>query len=319
MILNPERQDAGWLFRCDECGIEFFSKQKKKLLKEHHFHNRECTNKSLKDGILRKITDETCIKKYGVKTPSKSSEVKKRTQETCLKKYGTNAASSSAEVRKKLSEKNKLTYLEKKEELQEKRKQTNLFRLGVEYPMMSQTVKEKSKKTCQEKYGVENISQNAEIIDKRLNTFEKKYGFRSPMKVPEIVAGLDWNSIVKKRYSTMKENNSFLKSEPEEKLYEYLCKRYGIENVERQKIIHRWPIDFFVSCKDKSFYVQLDGVYWHGLDRPIEIISEYKNKQDKVIHKKWLTDREQDEWFLKNNLVLIRITDKQLKSGDFNI
>jgi hypothetical protein len=61
--------------------------------------------------------------------------------------------------------------------------------------------------------------------------------------------------------------------------------------------------------------VQLDGVYWHGLDRPIDVIAERRTKRDAQIHKKWLMDREQDRWFVENGMRLIRITDLQFRDG----
>ena len=72
-----------------------------------------------------------------------------------------------------------------------------------------------------------------------------------------------------------------------------------------------WPIDFFISFI--GTFIQLDGVYWHGLDRPILKIKESKSARDQQIYKKWLTDREQDRWFQENKLNLVRITDLEAK------
>ena len=80
----------------------------------------------------------------------------------------------------------------------------------------------------------------------------------------------------------------------------------------RQYVVHRWPIDFYIKSIDT--YVQLDGVYWHGLDRPIEAIAEHRTKRDVQIHKKWLIDRQQVEWFASRGLRLVRITDQEFKA-----
>jgi hypothetical protein len=66
-------------------------------------------------------------------------------------------------------------------------------------------------------------------------------------------------------------------------------------------------------------YVQLDGVYWHGLDRPIELIAEHRTKRDVQIHKKWATDREQDAWFAERGMKLVRITDAHVQAKGFNV
>jgi hypothetical protein len=72
-----------------------------------------------------------------------------------------------------------------------------------------------------------------------------------------------------------------------------------------------WNVDMYVPELDT--YVQFDGTYWHGLDRPIEIIRESRSACDTTIYKKWLTDREQDAWFNASGKRLIRITDDEFK------
>ena len=44
--------------------------------------------------------------------------------------------------------------------------------------------------------------------------------------------------------------------------------------------------------------------FWHGLDKPLNLISDYAKEN-------YLKDRKMDEWFIKNGLRLVRITDKQ--------
>jgi hypothetical protein len=118
----------------------------------------------------------------------------------------------------------------------------------------------------------------------------------------------------KKRHETMKKNGSYGKSKIEDLMYQDLIMKFGFEDVERNVLMNNcWPIDFYVKSIDT--YVQLDGVYWHGLDRPIELISEHKTKRDVKIHKKWLTDREQDRWFSDRKIRLVRLTDIQFNSG----
>lgn len=79
---------------------------------------------------------------------------------------------------------------------------------------------------------------------------------------------------------------------------------YGKENVQRNVLVNGWDIDFFVSTT--LVYFQLDGVYWHGLDRPIV------KQTNTTIQKTMLRDKKQIDWFQKNNKKLVRITDKQM-------
>lgn len=117
----------------------------------------------------------------------------------------------------------------------------------------------------------------------------------------------------------MKFRGSYGKSKIEDAYYVKLCETYGIDNVERQVTPEgtHWPIDFYIKSIDA--WIQFDGVYWHGLDRHIELIAEHRSKRDVVIHRKWLTDREQDEWFKKCGLKLIRVTDRQFLQGEYEI
>lgn len=74
-----------------------------------------------------------------------------------------------------------------------------------------------------------------------------------------------------------------------------------------------WNIDFYIPEIDT--YVQFDGAYWHGLDRPIDQIKNSASKRDQSIYAKWLLDREQDAWFSENRKCLIRITDVEFRKS----
>ena len=120
-----------------------------------------------------------------------------------------------------------------------------------------------------------------------------------------------------RRHETMKRNGTYgKKTKPEAKLETFLQSTFGIDNVIYQKFIHRWPIDFYVKSVDA--YIQFDGVYWHGLDRTVEELALLKTKRDINIYSRRHTDSEQNAWFKTNNLKLVRITDKEVKRGDFS-
>jgi very-short-patch-repair endonuclease len=120
-----------------------------------------------------------------------------------------------------------------------------------------------------------------------------------------------------KCHATMKRNSTYRKSSDEDRCYKALCDRFGVDDVERQVRISgkRWAIDFYVKSLD--IYVQLDGVYWHALNRPFEEVAKHKTKRDAQIHKKYLIDRAQDAWFKAAGKRLVRITDMEFKQmGD---
>ena len=158
---------------------------------------------------------------------------------------------------------------------------------GVSHPMLNPGVQEKHKKTCLDHYGVS-----------------------SPLVMSHVRARLNDQDVIDKKFTSYVRNGSYNKSKPEDLCYELLVQTHGAENVERQIHVNGWSIDFYVI--DVDTYVQFDGAYWHGLDRPVEEISQYKTKRDVIIHKKWLRDRAQDVWFAERGMRLIRITDKDI-------
>lgn len=115
--------------------------------------------------------------------------------------------------------------------------------------------------------------------------------------------------IIKKIHQIKLKNNSYGKSSIEEMFAKKLddlkinYKRQFIENI--------WAIDFFLP--DYNYFIQIDGIYYHGLDRPIEEIKLGKTKTDINIYKTYLRDLQQNKWFCYNNKNLIRITDKSVE------
>lgn len=73
----------------------------------------------------------------------------------------------------------------------------------------------------------------------------------------------------------------------------------------------RWSVDFYVAPID--VYVEMDGVYWHGLDRPIDAIERCETRTDRKILGTWHKDRLQDSWFGDNSMRLVRFTDVELR------
>lgn len=69
-------------------------------------------------------------------------------------------------------------------------------------------------------------------------------------------------------------------------------------------------------------YVQFDGIYWYGLDRPLDVIKESGKLRDNFLVKRYYVDRRQHAWFVARNLKLVRVTDlqaKKLSDGDLRV
>lgn len=73
-----------------------------------------------------------------------------------------------------------------------------------------------------------------------------------------------------------------------------------------------WAIDFYIKSID--VYIQYNGSYYHGLDRPIEIIKSSSKEIDQNIYQTYLRDIERLEYFKNNNKKFLVLTDKDLKN-----
>lgn len=162
-------------------------------------------------------------------------------------------------------------------------------------------INEKIRKTYRERYGVDNISQLSEIKKKKEQTVLKNYGVKHQWSSPKIREQI---------HQKMKENGGYNHiSKPQKKFHKVLIKYFGKQNVEHSLMVNGWEIDFYI--KSTKTYIQFDGIYWHGLDRPLNEIRKMKSQRDKAILKTVKRDYLQNCWFKDNNLKLIRITDEQ--------
>lgn len=152
-----------------------------------------------------------------------------------------------------------------KKEVQEKIKQTNLKRYGVEHPLQSKTVKDEMKHTNLERYGVENVYQSKEVRAKCVKT-------------------------AKNTKSNI--DNSKFDSSYERDVYDF-CIRNNIEIEDRQVPIkfeyngkeHTTFIDFKINgllfeCKGSHL---LEGVFDYKQEVPIEKKLEIYRKNHVII------------------------------------
>lgn len=170
----------------------------------------------------------------------------------------------------------------------------------------------KQKLTFLEKYGVESIMNLPEVRKKIENTFQKKYGSKSYAGTDDHKSKCDFKAIAQKAWQTKIKNGSCSKSAPEDRMHEILFNFYGIDNIKRQVPMIRQWVDFYVESA--NFYLQIDGVYWHGLNRPIKQIKLGKTRQDQDIYKQILRDKKLNYHMKKNNLKLIRVTDEEMRA-----
>lgn len=171
---------------------------------------------------------------------------------------------------------------------------------GVSNVMQIPEVKNKYESTIQEKFGSTSMMGTKHFMEEREKTWIEKYGVDHNFKLPGMQE--------KAREARFAVGNSFPSSKSEDRFYNFLCSIFSEDDVERQVRVHIWPIDFYIKSID--VYIQFDGVYWHGLDRPLSEIKKFRTETDRIIHKKMLTDVSQNGYFRKRQMKLFRITDR---------
>ena len=172
---------------------------------------------------------------------------------------------------------------------------------SLDNPLFRKNITRETNERLMQQHGVSNISQLASVKEKKIASCINKYGVEHPMHLEEVK---------RKVLSTMKKNGSYKKVSAVELLFrDYLTSLYGISAIESQKTINDWNIDFYIKPID--VYLQIDGVYWHGLlDKKY-----YKqtNKRTLGITKTIDKDTKQNDWFKTNHLNLVRLTDMDAK------
>lgn len=189
--------------------------------------------------------------------------------------------------------------------------ETRIARTGASAPsMQSSSSNGKFKETMLERHGVEHPSKSEKIQGRKVETYQKRYGVDNPLSrgskfrsVEGCVLGgqIGYRSIAKKY-------GAKALSKPEAMMMSMLHEKFGASNIEQQVMIDHgerkaWLIDFYV--RSLSVYVEVDGVFWHGLNVPYDQLHPTKRE-------KFDADRKQDAWFKSQGLKLVRITDQEL-------
>ena len=220
-------------------------------------------------------------------------------------------------VKEKIERTNETRYGTKKyfasKHSQEKIVEFNLKKHGVPYHTMTDGFLEKCKQTNLKNLGVEWTMQSTKVQQKSVDTNFEKYGVHWPMQRDEVKAKIDWKNSAKLRHETMKKNGSYNFSKLEEKFYDWLVTIFSCDDVEHHVCVFGNEVDFYIKSIDT--YVQFDGKYWHGLDRPIEVLEASNTERDKSILSTYKRDLRQNEKFLSENMRLIRIMEVEFKNA----
>lgn len=158
----------------------------------------------------------------------------------------------------------------------------------------------KIRKTCLEKYGVDNqfkrrcirdITESSEVRQRAKKTYIKRTG-KKVWNEGEIGKQHWVIGQAEKQYKTMKKNNSFNTSKPEEEFYEYLVDLFGEFDVIRQYKDDRYPYscDFYIKSKD--LFIELNGNWTHGF-HPFD----ENNSEDLALLEQWKSKTNGEDYY----------------------
>ena len=251
------------------------------------------------DKIKSKIKD-TCLKRYGVSSYTKTKEYKEKTIKTNLEKYGVNWPLQSEEVKNKgiktSLEKYGVKYSQQSYLIRQKTIRTNLEKYGVKCNLQSDDSKAKIKKTILEKYGVDNIMENDVFREKFNITKDNSYVSYLSDKMSRFKCEKGhYFEISSDNYISRRKNNVDLrivcnsigdsKSLKEEELYNFIKSIYNgkVEQSYRDGL----EIDIYLPTLNIGF--EFNGLYWHsesykGKDYHLDKTEHFKNRGIKIIH-----------------------------------
>ena len=191
---------------------------------------------SRKNNRTQELYKKTCLKKYGVEFPIKSSSVKEKIKQTHYKHYGTSHHMQNEEFIKNFSkqcfEKYGVNNYGQTTQAIEKRKKSMISRFGVDNAFKSDTCKAKAKETIKKQYGVDNIGQSNEVKNKIRQTCLERYGETTPLKCDEVKNKIRQTCL--ERYGVEYASQS---EEVKSKVKETCLERYGVEYFMQNKQI----------------------------------------------------------------------------------
>ena len=217
---------------------------------------------SIGDGNIREIFKEFGIN-TSIKRANSNSKTKEKRKETNLERYGCpHNFCKESESRKKweqrLLEKEGITNVFQRKDVQEKSKQTLLKKYGVEHPAQSDLFKV-TEEYCVRKYGEEKGKQIWDKIrydrgkSNRYEYYVEKYGNDAPQKWTEHIQNMckHWES----KSSSISSLNKIIG--------EFLTQN----NVEFESEFILWETDVqprYYDFKIGNILIEVNGTFWHA-------------------------------------------------------
>jgi hypothetical protein len=221
-------------------------------------YSKRCSKECVwNDKEVSKKRKETCIKKYGVDSFTKTEEYLEKTKKTNNKKYGVDF------------------YLQT-EEIKEKSIKKNIDKYGVDHHMKSKKFIKEFKKNNIEKFGVDNISKLDYIKEKKKETFNRNYGIDHIFCSNEIKG-----EFFQKKYGY----NPYIPKEEKREFDIYKSEVWRLTYRVKKKLINDWNgYDYYDNELIKDNYnLHYNDNNYPSIDHKISIYYGFVNKIDPSI------------------------------------
>jgi len=156
-----------------------------------------------------------------------------------------------------------------------------------------------------------NPTKPREIFDVFSN-WVKKYGNEKALELEKCRRSKEMNTKMRMFSEAIDALDGFSYQSKTEKLLAGLFDLFEIDYTFPASI-NNWLVDFKVL----DYFVQFDGIFYHGLDKHLSEIKRFSIKNGglySTVYSKFKKDRKLDEYCILNNIKLVRLTDIELTS-----
>lgn len=281
------------------------SDDKKKKIKSSLIINHG-VDVPIRSNKIRQKIKECHIRKYGVDNYAKTDEFIKKVQNTNKNKYGTEWQITREHVKKSRNR----HFVDNKEKILTKRKNTCLKKYGYEYPVFSDLVKDKIKNTCLKRYNRPSSKQkhfSDQDWQKLINDeYLKTEHLLNNKTLSEIATELSMSlSTISRQFDNLNiEKLNFYSSVQERQLAQFLI-NVGI-NIELRNRSLISPFELDIVIPSQKIAIEFCGLYWHNELNKKPNYHKCKLDACNKIGYRLITIFE-DEWNNNNELVKIKL------------
>lgn len=310
------------IVKCPICNSEYFRTKSQQVLNT----DRTCGKKECVYLLQQETTRRVVLEKYGVEHIMKVEKIKQKQQKAMLDKFGVACNFQRPEVRKNLVKKLKEIghYKTVAKKANKTKKERGSDKISAEKQKKTKALNHRKYKEAAKKGVIVRRKSGIDIISaKKAAVTKAKNGFYDYDKAQERV---------RKGFETQKRNGMFGKRISNGEIAFAILLQNHFKNIVWQSKINTQDfnsiygdlfsdfkqdleVDFVILDYEEPIIVCFDGIFIHGLDRPITEIAEkaLTSKFNANIFKKYYSDRSFEEYCQKRNINLVRFDESSFQ------